>query len=574
MTRPESRGTEKLEAYLSNQARALTRKQYKKILEQQERSLCQITTTKCNATGFLCKIPEKVLITCNHVLGEKEIKPGEKIKIYFTDEKEKKQFKTINIDDKRKIYTIGKLNNELIDVTIIEIKPEDNLDDERFLEIDEYLKGDDAINEYTSSKDIYIIQYKGGKDIATSDGIIKEIKKEKYSYIIHHTCDTDEGSSGSPIILYNHKVIGVHRGWVPKKEYNNGFLLQYPIKEYHKILNGKNLITIDDKSKIIKPSDDNPNKNAINKIKMTYQINKENKNMKILGKEFIKNNEKNCKLEINKKEEKLCEFIDFDKYGINKNTDLTVFLKGINTITNAKDMFSECKSLKSLPDISEWDTKNVTNMNNIFSDCISLKSLPDISKWNTKNVTNMGNMFYNCSSLKSLPDISKWDTKIVTDMNNIFRGCKSLVSLPDISKWVIKNVTKINHMFNECELLKSLPDISKWDTKNVTHMNNIFRGCNSLQSLPDISKWETKNVTDMSFMFDGCKSLVSLPDISKWNTKNVKDMNHMFCWCSSLKSLPDISKWDTENVKNKANMFDRCRRDLNFPSNLDVSIMY
>ena len=51
-------------------------------------------------------------------------------------------------------------------------------------------------------------------------------------------------------------------------------------------------------------------------------------------------------------------------------------------------------------------------------------------------------------------------------------------------------------------------------------------------------------------------------------------MNNIFCWCCSLKSLPDISKWNTENVKNKANMFDRCKRGLNFPSNLDESIMY
>ena len=45
----------------------------------------------------------------------------------------------------------------------------------------------------------------------------------------------------------------------------------------------------------------------------------------------------------------------------------------------------------------------------MFFDCCSLKSLPDISKWDTKNVTDMSYMFYNCSSLKSLPDISIWD---------------------------------------------------------------------------------------------------------------------------------------------------------------------
>ena len=57
----------------------------------------------------------------------------------------------------------------------------------------------------------------------------------------------------------------------------------------------------------------------------------------------------------------------------------------------------------------------------IFSDCSSLKSLPDISKWNTNNVTNVSYMFYNCKALLSLPDISKWNTINVTDMKYMFK---------------------------------------------------------------------------------------------------------------------------------------------------------
>ena len=551
---PKEKEKEIPEKSLIGQAHALSRAQYKKILKQQENSLCQIITKECKGTGFLCQIPEKVLITCNHVLGENELKPEEEINIYFTDENDKKHHKTIKIDETRKIYTIDELDNELIDVTIIEIKPEDKLDDKEFLELDKYLMDDEVKNAYEAD-DIYIIQYKGGKEIATSDGIIDETRNGKKSSILIHTCDTDYGSSGSPIILYNHKVIGVHRRFIERENFNRGTLLQYPINEYHKLLN-----------RTKKQTSGSSIKNNNNEINMIYKINNENKNIKILGKEFVKNNEKNCKLEINKKEYNLCEFIEFDKYGINKNNDsLNVILKGVNNITNAKDMFNECKSLQFLPDISEWDTKNVTNMNNIFGECISLESLPDISKWNIKNVTNIGGMFDGCSSLKSLPDISKWDTANVKDMNNLFRGCKSLLSLPDISKWNTKNVTDMNHIFFECSSLKSLPDISKWDTNNVKNMNNMFRGCNSIKLLPDISKLVIKNIKDLSFMFCDCSSLESLPDISKWDTKNVTNMNSMFYGCRLLKSLPDISKWDIKNVMNKESMFKNCRTDLNIP---------
>ena len=50
-------------------------------------------------------------------------------------------------------------------------------------------------------------------------------------------------------------------------------------------------------------------------------------------------------------------------------------------------------------------------MYSMFSNCSSLNSLPDISNWNTSNVTDMSSMFYKCNSLNSLPDMTKWDIK-------------------------------------------------------------------------------------------------------------------------------------------------------------------
>ena len=47
-------------------------------------------------------------------------------------------------------------------------------------------------------------------------------------------------------------------------------------------------------------------------------------------------------------------------------------------------------------------------MSYMFSLCKALEELPNISKWNTVNVTNMMRMFELCNSLKKLPDISKW----------------------------------------------------------------------------------------------------------------------------------------------------------------------
>ena len=63
----------------------------------------------------------------------------------------------------------------------------------------------------------------------------------------------------------------------------------------------------------------------------------------------------------------------------------------------------------------------------IFTNCSSLKSLPDISKWNTKNVINMREMFSFCNSLNSFPDISKWELNEELDYSSIFLGCKGKI---------------------------------------------------------------------------------------------------------------------------------------------------
>ena len=55
-------------------------------------------------------------------------------------------------------------------------------------------------------------------------------------------------------------------------------------------------------------------------------------------------------------------------------------------------IFSGCKLLLSLPDISKWNTNKVAYMSGIFSGCKLLSSLPDISKWNTHNVISMSRM--------------------------------------------------------------------------------------------------------------------------------------------------------------------------------------
>ena len=77
----------------------------------------------------------------------------------------------------------------------------------------------------------------------------------------------------------------------------------------------------------------------------------------------------------------------------------------------------------------------------LFSECCSLKYLPDISKWNTSNLIKIDYILYGCSSLEYLPDISKWNIENIKSMVGSFNGCSLLKSLSDISK--VKIVIKL-----------------------------------------------------------------------------------------------------------------------------------
>ena len=241
----------------NNKPKPLTENQYKKIFQQQIKSLCQIITKEGKSTGFLCNIPNPVLITSSHAISEDHLKPGETIKICFKDMNNDKNYKTIIIDEDRIICMIEKINDEEINTTIIELNPDnDDLNDQEFIEIDDDLMNDEIKKEYYL-KDFYVLKYKG-EEAKTENGIINEIIKGKNSYDLSYIIDFDNGDSGNPIILYNHKVIGIHR--CSDNKLKKGTLLQYPIKEYRKKLEQKKLTKKNEKKILFH---DNINQNNI-----------------------------------------------------------------------------------------------------------------------------------------------------------------------------------------------------------------------------------------------------------------------------------------------------------------------
>ena len=170
-----------------------------------------------------------MLITNNHVLNEKKYKIGE---FQISLNKEKKVLNLL-LNNQRKFYS-----NNKYDITIIEIKPKDdgiNLD--YFFDVK---INNDYPNTNYKEKSIYLLHYPKGQNLSFSDGVIKNILTNNYT--IYHSCSTESGSSGSPLlILDSNKVIGLHTG--AKKDYtsNMGTLLKLPIEDFNKKMKIKDL---------------------------------------------------------------------------------------------------------------------------------------------------------------------------------------------------------------------------------------------------------------------------------------------------------------------------------------------
>ena len=205
-----------------------------------------------------------------------------------------------------------------------------------------------------------------------------------------------------------------------------------------------------------------------------------------------------------------------------------------SNVTNMEELFSGCRSLKSIP---AMNTQNVTNMQLMFFQCKKLSSVPALD---TSNVTNMNQMFNNCNSLSSVPAL---DTSNVTEMTGMFTECKKLSSVPVLNT---SNVTNMGLMFAGCESLTTVPLLN---TSNVTEMGGMFSGCHSLVEIPAL---DTSKAKFLAAMFAGCSSLKQIPLL---NTKSCTDINGMFEGCTSLETVPIL---DASNVGDISKIFKDC----------------
>ena len=389
-------------------------------------SVVRLSEGKDSASGFFCKIyindsPMPALITCYHIINAEYIKNNSHL--YFTDRNNIP--KKINLKFKRMIYT-----NKDLDVTIIEIKEEDNLDIYSFLEMDNSIN---SKNPNILYKKVYLFHYPLGKTkVKFSKGSTIKIIDNNYNFINNYK--SKKGSSGAAIIDYNTDlVIGIHQGKYelidPKQ--SQGILLKYAVEEF-----------IKEKSKEIQSTYKNlyPYSNT---MIMIYNI-PNNDGIKLFSEKFVCRYKNVCKYIYNEKEYPLTQYFQLTK--ITKEDkikgEIKITLTNFDYIKNMDFMFSRCEDLKKVI-VTGTDFSKIESMDSTFDRCENLEELSNTSKLNVENVKTFKGLFYLCKKLAKIPGIRKWKPYNLENFYEMFLGCQSNLILSEIStidNW--RNISK------------------------------------------------------------------------------------------------------------------------------------
>lgn len=367
-----------------------------KLTIKRKKNIIRFEDDTGTGTGFLCKINYKddyfyAIITCYHVIDDKYKEQFQELYFsYFKDKEE--QHVIINLKDGRIFY-----QNKDLDITIIEMNKNDPVDLCSFLEIDYSI---DRKNTQLENKKVYLLHYpKGQRQFFFSQGKIKKELNNKYSLADY---DSEEGSSGCPIIDYEKDlVIGIHRGkHKTQKDIKGIIILKFAIEEF-----------IREKGEEIE--------NAINSNPFPYSDTMDmiylfpnNKQNQFFNEDFIKRykNEKEIIIIHNGEKYKLnTRFSSLNLTNEEKaKKEIKITLMGIEYITDMSYMFAKCKDLKKVIATKTY-MRNVENMRSMFEECDNLEELSDMSLWNLENVTSLRGLFYKCKKLKKIPGIDKWN---------------------------------------------------------------------------------------------------------------------------------------------------------------------
>lgn len=191
-------------------------------------------------------------------------------------------------------------------------------------------------------------------------------------------------------------------------------------------------------------------------------------------------------------------------YNPNKKKYFPKDAKELKTIIN-----EICEKNKGEENINfnSIDVSKITDFTRLFANNTDIQNI-DIHTWETKQVENMSFMFSGCKNLKNVNNLTKFDTTNLKKTTAMFAGCEKLESIGNISTWKTTELVDASNMFMKCRNLDNIGNLAEWDTENLKQVNGMFFACRKLDCT-FAEDWDVKNLNsytlDKSMIFTYCK---------------------------------------------------------------------
>ena len=186
-------------------------------------------------------------------------------------------------------------------------------------------------------------------------------------------------------------------------------------------------------------------------------------------------------------------------------------------------------------DVSRWNVSKVESMNHMFCDNYELLSL-DLSNWDVSNVKTMYCMFDDCQKLKTIGDVSHWNTVSLIDAGGWLNDSRSFVGdnegLLDLSGWNTTNLKAAGEMLLNTKV--HTVDLSGWTFDSIT--NEKWEGAG--HGIYYEAGNNSENLRGFGQMFKGTKNLttvyVSQSGLASFNTAvEEREVNTLDMWTNS-----------------------------------------
>lgn len=239
----------------------------------------------------------------------------------------------------------------------------------------------------------------------------------------------------------------------------------------------------------------------------------------------------------------------------------------VSNVENLTDIFTNCINIETL-DLRKWNACKCTNARFAFGyddkwyGKNKLKYLRIDNLFKNGIISDMTCMFQNANVLKTIGDVSNWNTTNVTSLHSMFFKCESLEEISDLSNWNVQNVIDSSQLFYDCVNLKYIGDLSNWNMPKCTNARLMFACQNKettgnkfmqLEQLKLNNLFKDGIVSNVEAMFQECNNLQSIGDVQNWNTSNITTMHVMF-YCADVNGL-NMKNWDTSKCTDMLGAF-------------------